>query len=250
MTLEIIHTGRAYIVRDKAQRDFWFETCLAAEKALAAERALRQVAETSERATRKMLARQCDMARTAETEAMKAKRELTDADTAMDAVQSLWHSPAEAKRLRRQLGQAVVAQADAELAAHVLELREGLERQSVYVERARRQEAEQRAERAEALAASTREAAEWLWGFWDGNTLIAKPGYEDDIREAWDRLLAATDGAETVSLLGRLEEAEALAALVTPELANLLEVLGKDGWPGVTNKAGARRLAAQIREAL
>ena len=57
-------------------------------------------------------------------------------------------------------------------------------------ERQLRHEAEQHAE---ALVANTREAIDWLWGFYHGNTLIAKPGYEDDIREAWDRLLIATD---------------------------------------------------------
>lgn len=36
-----------------------------------------------------------------------------------------------------------------------------------------------------------REVVDWLWGFWDGNSLRAIPGFEDDIREAWDRLLTA-----------------------------------------------------------
>ena len=86
----------------------------------------------------------------------------------------------------------------------------------------------QRAERAEALAASTREAVEWLWGFWDGNTLVARLGYGDNIREAWDRLLAATDGVEATSLLGRLERAEALAQLVNEETARLLTQLASN----------------------
>ena len=45
--------------------------------------------------------------------------------------------------------------------------------------------------RSEAQLTNIREAVDWLWGFWDGNSLRAIPGFEDDIREAWDSLLAS-----------------------------------------------------------
>ena len=44
----------------------------------------------------------------------------------------------------------------------------------------------------EAQTAAAREAVEWLWGFWDGNTLRAIPGSEEDIGKAWNKLLAAS----------------------------------------------------------
>ena len=115
-----------------------------------------------------------------------------------------------------------------------------------------RNELDRMVERAEARVASTREAAEWLWGFWDGNTLVAKPGYEDDIREAWGGLLTATDSEAATNLLSRLEGAEALAALVTPGLAEMLERLA---WIAAAEKypvaAGhGREFATRIREVL
>jgi len=123
---------------------------------------------------------------------------------------------------------------EAILAQHNLDLKVGLERQAVQAERQARQEAEQRAECAEALIASIRETVRWLWGFYDGNTLVAKPGYEDDIREAWDRLLiAATDGKVTTDLLDRLEKAEALAAILT-EVYAMLNCSPEHPWHGCT----------------
>jgi len=48
---------------------------------------------------------------------------------------------------------------------------------------------------AKAQIAATKEAVEWLWGFWDGNTLIARSsGYGEDIENAFDALLT-TSGA-------------------------------------------------------
>ena len=38
-----------------------------------------------------------------------------------------------------------------------------------------------------------REAVDWLWGFYDGNTLVAKPGHENDIQNAWIKLLKSAD---------------------------------------------------------
>jgi len=64
--------------------------------------------------------------------------------------------------------------------------------------------------RAQMQSATPKKAVEWLWGFYDGNTLVAKPGYEDDIREAWDKLLTAVDSITGDALLDRLAEAEGL----------------------------------------
>jgi len=73
--------------------------------------------------------------------------------------------------------------AHARLDAEIFEAMYGnlLKEHSAYVEKSR------------ARLANIRRAVDWLWGFWDGNTLLAKSGYEDDIREAWDELLAAID---------------------------------------------------------
>ena len=124
-------------------------------------------------------------------------------------------------------------------------------------EKAEYQSRRQAERRAEALVANTREAIDWLWGFYDGNTLIAKPGYEDDIQVAWGRLLVATDDEAAKKLLDRLEKAEALAALVTEETAALMEwlannILHTSNCPEPENMHGrdARALAARIREAL
>jgi len=65
---------------------------------------------------------------------------------------------------------------------------------------------------ATAKIASCREATEWLWGFWDSNSLRAIPGLEDDIREAWNGLLAATDIEAAAKLLDRLKKLDATEA--------------------------------------
>lgn len=62
---------------------------------------------------------------------------------------------------------------------------------------------------AEAQIASARKATEWLWGYYDGNTLRAMPGFEDDIRTAWDDLLVATDIDAAAKLLKRLTTLDA-----------------------------------------
>ena len=38
-----------------------------------------------------------------------------------------------------------------------------------------------------------REAVDWLWGLWADDSLRSVPGFEDDVRKAWGRLLAAVD---------------------------------------------------------
>ena len=314
-------------------------------------------------AERDMSVREAEM-RTAQL--AQARAELADADAAMDAVQALWRSPAEAKRqdanrdywytktqeteaerdemrkkaqeqseemqmhwlspaqkaglewqlekkYTRQFGiaqeqawrLAALDRAEAALAgcgiagiydtfdglpdaieqmsSHISELGEQLEAERALmpeVERELKRELKQRQRqidllsnaekaeyqsrrqaerRAEALVANTREAIDWLWGFYDGNTLIAKPGYEDDIQVAWGRLLVATDDEAAKKLLDRLEKAEALAALVTPELANLLVLLASSADTSVQyhrctataeDTKNARAHAARIREAL
>ena len=43
----------------------------------------------------------------------------------------------------------------------------------------------------------TQSAARWLWGFWDGNTLMASPGADREaLDEAWDRLLKVLQTGE------------------------------------------------------
>lgn len=50
----------------------------------------------------------------------------------------------------------------------------------------------------ETRVASIQEAVKWLWGFWDGNSLVAVKGFEDDVHDAWDRLLeVALDDNQT-----------------------------------------------------
>lgn len=177
-----------------------------------------------------------------------------------EEVQMHWLSPCQKAGLERQVGasrrrlnhvSALMAEAERELKARQRQI--DLLAQGEKAEHQARRDAELRAERAGALAANTREAVRWLWGFYDGNTLVAKPGYEDDIREAWDRLLiAATDGKVTTDLLGRLEQAEALAQLVTPGLVALLERLATYAnlYDAPQSSYDARELATHIREAL
>ena len=168
-------------------------------------------------------------------------------------------------------------------------------------ERRLRGETERRAENAEALVTSARKAAGHLWGFWDGNSLRATSGFEDDIRKAWDELLTATGTEAAANLPEQRAEAletkpirpkvlpmessiqplpqrsqqcairaEARAALVTPELAALLENMASccreyadvrepgdrlhpsRGYVMLYREdaKNARTLAAQIREAL
>jgi len=104
-----------------------------------------------------------DKALEAEAERDEARKE---AQEQSDEVQEHWLSPAEAVGLQRQLAQAVVAQADAELAAHVHDKACCELAQTVRTERALRREQKrilnskrqllremaQRATRAEALA--------------------------------------------------------------------------------------------------
>jgi len=50
--------------------------------------------------------------------------------------------------------------------------------------------------RLEKQLAKAREAAHWLWGFWDGNTLIARPMGDENqerIQEAFERLLQTVE---------------------------------------------------------
>lgn len=47
--------------------------------------------------------------------------------------------------------------------------------------------------RAETQLSGIREAVDWLWGFYDGNTLVAKSGYANEIQDAWVKLLMAID---------------------------------------------------------
>jgi len=42
-------------------------------------------------------------------------------------------------------------------------------------------------------------AAEWLWGFWDGNTIVAIPGMQDDAQAAFERLMNAAIEAHSVT---------------------------------------------------
>jgi len=192
-----------------------------------------------------------------------------------DEVQELWLSPCEAEGLRRQLAQAVVAQADAELAAHVhdkacgelaqtvyterklrqevekqradarlaqhvLELKVGLERQSAYTERALRQEAEQRAKK-------DTDYIQWL------HRILREGGYilntnKDGIPVLSHNPLRKLE-REKARAEQRAEHAEPLAALVTPELALLLEKLASDCYQPREYEQ-ADDLAARIREAL
>ncbi|MBU0598963.1 hypothetical protein KKF61_08335 [Patescibacteria group bacterium] len=126
-------------------------------------------------------------------------------------------------------------------------------------------------EKAEAQIAATKEAVEWLWGYWDGNTLIARSnGYEEEIGTAWNKLLAASDAFSK----SWERHGGAAAQLVTPELANLLERLAEwadeavlDGGDCLGEDMGtsayeaenpghrddaiiARSIAARIRETL
>jgi len=250
-----------------------------------------------------------------------------DAQDQSDEVQELWLSPCEAEGLRRQLAQAVVAQADAELAAHVHDKSCGELAQTVHTERALRREAEQRAKGALATARkraarmgeaerrankavkqliragerehqseqrAERAEAELERGHRtltqlgvspdDGNDKLtmrieqmirnerarcterAKTTLADcGIGGIYDTFNDLPDAIEQMSdyireIDGRLDrwrkrgrQAMALAAMVTPGLAELLERLGRpwDVPPATLNdRMIARALAARIREAL
>ena len=86
-------------------------------------------------------------------------------------------------------------------------------------------------------------AVERLWGFWDGNALVAKPGYEDDIREAWDRLLVARDAGVAAKLLERLADYACQAAKAAKGSPDDVDEAYND-------EEITRALAACIREAL
>jgi len=63
-----------------------------------------------------------------------------------------------------------------------------------------------------AQQAAFRKAVDWLWGFWDGNTLIPAPSADKEaLYKAWDDLLAVSTypWKEAAALLERLEKAEA-----------------------------------------
>jgi len=63
-----------------------------------------------------------------------------------------------------------------------------------------------------AQQAAFQKAVDWLWGFWDGNTLIPAPSADKEaLYEAWDDLLAVSTypWKEAAALLKRLEKAEA-----------------------------------------
>jgi hypothetical protein len=48
------------------------------------------------------------------------------------------------------------------------------------------------------------EAFDHLWGFWDGNTMVAIPGYQDDIQASFKELANAI--GETRPLVPETEE--------------------------------------------
>ncbi|NIM06220.1 MAG: hypothetical protein GTO55_07645, partial [Armatimonadetes bacterium] len=50
---------------------------------------------------------------------------------------------------------------------------------------------QKRAEEAEAALVEARKVAEWLWGFWDGNTLKATSGMQGDVQAAFEQLMEA-----------------------------------------------------------
>ena len=148
-----------------------------------------------------------------------------DAQDQSDEVQELWLSPCEAEGLRRQLAQAVVAQADAELAAHVHDKSCGELAQTVYTERQLRREAEQ--------------------------------GRRDALKTAQNRTIRLEQAEHRArSAEQRAERAEALAALVNEGAAELLERLAKyadtwGDWDTCSDDTGAAHdLATRIREAL
>lgn len=67
-------------------------------------------------------------------------------------------------------------------------------------------------EQATAREVAFKKAMDRLWGFWDGNTLIARPGCDVEalLDEAWDDLLAASifPSKAGIALLERLAELE------------------------------------------
>ena len=48
-------------------------------------------------------------------------------------------------------------------------------------------------EKSETQLANICNAIDWLWGFYNGNSLRAILGFEDDIQEAWVKLLMSTE---------------------------------------------------------
>jgi len=49
-------------------------------------------------------------------------------------------------------------------------------------------------ERLRARMDEVQRAIRWLWGFWDGNTIVAAPGADREmIDEAWDKLLEVAE---------------------------------------------------------
>lgn len=54
-------------------------------------------------------------------------------------------------------------------------------------------------EQAAARAEEVKQAVDWLWGFWDGNTLIAAPSCDIvALHEAWYKLLALSHGGGVI----------------------------------------------------
>lgn len=90
---------------------------------------------------------------------------------------------------------------------------------------------------AEAQIAATKEAVEWIWGFWDDNTLVARSsGYEEKISTAWNKLLAASNafskswerhGGTAEKILERLATLDAVEAALDDGRPHIHETLTK-----------------------
>ena len=85
-----------------------------------------------------------------------------------------------------------------------------------------------------AEAAALMKCIKWLWGFYDGNTLNAKAGWEDDIAEAWQAIWDI-DPSPAIAAL----EQERAAAVT--EAAALREALKRHGRHNMGCQAGRWR---------
>ena len=134
-----------------------------------------------------------------------------------DEVQSLWLDPAEGEELQRKLTamkenrnfwwkrayELSGGDSDAENKRNAA-LQSTRETQAHWLSPCEVEGLQRQLAKAQIQAATPKEAVLRLWRFYDWHTLIARPGHEDDIREAWDKLLIAVDSIAGDALLERL----------------------------------------------